>query len=631
MNEMTKSLVFGVVAAGSALLAMTSRPSVSMNVESLVDKPLFVDFTDPLQAKSLKVVRFDETLSKLDSIEVSEKDGLWSLPSHAYYPADAENRVRDATAPFVDLTPLAVVSENDGDHAVYGVVEPGEGKSALGDQGVGTLVSVKNANGDSLRNLIIGKPEKKRPELRFVRRPGQRMVYLAKVNPDSLPLRFEDWIERDLLKLNAFDIKQLVLKDYSFQVASGLRGPVPDYEQRLEVTMSDNNGTWGLDKLMVPKGRGLAPSEIGENEELNQERLNGLKDALDRLEIVDVERKPAGLGSDLRADQGFFNDEAGVDSLVERGFYPVQMGKDGAVELLSTDGEVLVRTKEGVEYVLRFGRVKGVDEKSEEGKLNRYLLVSARVNDAEFPEPALMPLPETVDDLGPPAATEAAPVSPGANALPATPAVPEVPAAPPAGDSSQSTPGRDASTLTRTVALQEAEAPAEAPAAESAAAENAAASSEPVEAAADAEPAANERAAEATETPATDAEAVAEPASTPAAAEPAAETKLAAPAESPEEAAQRLATERERITKENQRKIDERNANLAKAQKKVGELNYRFADWYYVISEDVYKKIHLGQTDILREKTAAKEEGFGVDALRGLQQALPPGLGAPQP
>ena len=626
MNEMTKSLVFGVVAAASAVLAMSSRPSVSMNVESLVDKPLFADFTDPLQAKSLKVVRFDETLSKLDSIEVSEKDGLWSLPSHAYYPADAENRVRDATAPFVDLKPLAVVSENDGDHAIYGVVEPGEGKSSLGDQGVGTLVSVKNANGDSLVNLIIGKPEKKRPELRFVRRPGQRMVYLAKVNPDSLPLRFEDWIERDLLKLNAFDIKQLVLKDYSFQVASGLRGPVPDYEQRLEVTMSDNNGTWGLDKLMVPKGRGLAPSEIGENEELNQERLNGLKDALDRLEIVDVERKPAGLGSDLRADQGFFNNEAGVDSLVERGFYPVQMGKDGDVELLSTDGEVLVRTKEGVEYVLRFGRVKGVDEKSEEGKLNRYLLVSTRVNDAEFPEPALMPLPETVDDLGPPAA--AAPASPEANSLPTTPALPGVPAAPPAGDSSQSAPGRDASTLTRTVALQEAETPAENAAAENAAAEPAeAAEPAAAESEAEAAPATDEGPAKATETPAAGTEVAAEP----AAAEPAAETKPAAPAESPEEAAQRLATERERITKENQRKIDERNANLAKAQKKVGELNYRFADWYYVISEDVYKKIHLGQTDILREKTAAKEEGFGVDALRGLQQALPPGIGAPQP
>lgn len=71
--------------------------------------------------------------------------------------------------------------------------------------------------------------------------------------------------------------------------------------------------------------------------------------------------------------------------------------------------------------------------------------------------------------------------------------------------------------------------------------------------------------------------------------------------------------------KDNQRKIDERKANLAKAQKKVNELNYRFADWYYVISEDVYKKIHLSQVDIVQEKAEAQKEGFGVDALQGLQ------------
>ena len=54
----------------------------------------------------------------------------------------------------------------------------------------------------------------------------------------------------------------------------------------------------------------------------------------------------------------------------------------------------MVRTKEGVEYVLRFGRVASVDTESEEGKLNRFLLVSTRVNQQQFPEPELEPLPE---------------------------------------------------------------------------------------------------------------------------------------------------------------------------------------------------------------------------------------------
>lgn len=94
------------------------------------------------------------------------------------------------------------------------------------------------------------------------------------------------------------------------------------------------------------------------------------------LEIVDVDRKPENLKEDLKADDGFASDQAGVSSLIQHGFYPVQM-PSGEIEVLSADGEVLVHTKEGVEYVLRFGKVEGVDTEGGEGKLNRYLLVSA--------------------------------------------------------------------------------------------------------------------------------------------------------------------------------------------------------------------------------------------------------------
>ena len=87
-----------------------------------------------------------------------------------------------------------------------------------------------------------------------------------------------------------------------------------------------------------------------------------------------------------------------------------------------------------------------------------------------------------------------------------------------------------------------------------------------------------------------------------------------------------IQAERERINKENQRKIDERNDNVEKAQEKVREANYRFADWYYVISDEVYKKIHLGRSDIVQQTEEAKDQGFGVDALRGLQEGGLQGL-----
>ena len=41
------------------------------------------------------------------------------------------------------------------------------------------------------------------------------------------------------------------------------------------------------------------------------------------------------------------------------------------------------------------------------------------------------------------------------------------------------------------------------------------------------------------------------------------------------------------------------------AQKRVRELNGRFADWYYVVSDAEYSKIHLDRAGVIQKKAAA--------------------------
>ncbi|NLY03208.1 MAG: DUF4340 domain-containing protein [Rhodopirellula sp.] len=66
--------------------------------------------------------------------------------------------------------------------------------------------------------------------------------------------------------------------------------------------------------------------------------------------------------------------------------------------------------------------------------------------------------------------------------------------------------------------------------------------------------------------------------------------------------------ERERIEKENKRKEDEYKEKITKGEERVKELNARFADWYYIISDKVYKDVHLARADILKEKEKKDEE-----------------------
>ncbi len=83
-----------------------------------------------------------------------------------------------------------------------------------------------------------------------------------------------------------------------------------------------------------------------------------------------------------------------------------------------------------------------------------------------------------------------------------------------------------------------------------------------------------------------------------------AETK-AAPKHSAEY--ERVLAERKRIETENKRKLDEYNALVAKGQQEVKDLNLRFGDWYFVVSNDTFKKVRLGKDDVVKKKEAKSE------------------------
>jgi hypothetical protein len=117
----------------------------------------------------------------------------------------------------------------------------------------------------------------------------------------------------------------------------------------------------------------------------------------------------------------------------------------------------------------------------------------------------------------------------------------------------------------------------------------------------------------------------------PAAAAPAVEQKPAAPvdpdaaAEAEEKARAAKRAEIKRIKEDNKRKEDDYNKKVADGEKRVKELNERFADWYYVISDGTYKKIHISRDQVIKKKTQPAGQGNNptdFDALKG----LPPGV-----
>jgi len=591
-KETKKTLIYMLVAGMALLVAWEPwRPApADVSVPERVGQKLFPTFTDPLAAKSLEIVTFDEETAAVRDFRVVQTNGVWSIPSHSGYPADAKEHMAQAATSLMDLTVLSLASSLQGAQKTYGVITPDPEKLKVGMTGVGTRVTIRGEKEKVLADLVIGEAVKDAPHLRYVREVGRDPIYTVKLNTGEFSTKFGDWIEKDLLKLNAFDVREVSLNDYSTRT-----GVTPDgraawqIERRSETKLDfdDAKSQWSLVEMeeFTPEGEG-SQVKLGEDETLNAEKLNEMKTALDDLQIIDVERKPAGLSQDLKASETFVNNMEARNSLAERGFlYAALPGEDP--QIYSTEGEITATTKDGVQYALRFGDLAGVeatpekkDEESPEGEAkssgpSRYLFVTAQFDESQIPKPELTPIPGE-EEANPEAAADKPADEPAAEEKPAE----EAPAEKPEGEAAEPSVPE-----TKTAAQDQAKSEAKA--------------AEPAEAKpADAKPAEE-----------------AKPADEKAAADEPAEEKpaeAAAPA-TPEE------QKRIEIRQENKRKQDEYDAAIKRGQDKVKELNERFADWYFIISDDVYKKIHLSRADIIQKKPVDTKD---LGNLKELEQGL---------
>ncbi len=459
MNEHLKTLIYVILGAAFLSLAWVARPAApGRTVVQDMGEPFFKDFKDPLEAASLEIRGFDEDTGTPRAFKVARHGGVWSIPSHENYPADAENRFAEAAAALLDLAKGTTLSDLPAEHERYGVIDPaGAGPGAVGG---GTRVMIDSADGRRLADLIIGKALKDSDLQRYARVPGQDRVYLCGVDIEKFSTRFEDWIEKDLLQLSSSDITGVIVRDYSVDEVGGrlIQG------EGLQLTFDNAAFEWSLEGL-------------GEDEELDDTKLNDMRRALDQLEIVDVHRKPAGLSSELRAEDALQLNAEAVQSLRSRGFY-IHQGR-----LLSNQGETIIQTRSGVQYTLRFGEIvitQGGGDEAEDGDgTGRYLFVTAELDPNGIARPDLVELPDMSHLI----------------------------------DQEGTEDGEDASARS---AVEEA-----------------------------------------------------------------------------------IEQARAKVEQENQQKQQEYEQKLDQGRQRVLELNDRFADWYYVIADDVYEKVRLRRQDVV--------------------------------
>lgn len=389
MNEFAKTGVFVGGAVLLAVLATLTGPRSQPHALFVDEGTKFFDaFTDPDAVSELSVVQFDEASSRILPFSCKRDDkGMWVIPSHGFYPADATSRMSKAATMFVGLTKQRVVDDKKEHHAQFGVLDPAD--EGIDTKGRGMRVTLKDKTGNMLSDLIIGKEVDGKMDVRYVRIPDKRHVYTCKLSGE-LSTKFSDWIETDLLKVSSWDTQKLVFDNYKVDEAAGAVVAGDKY-----VVTKDSTSKWTLE--------GLDPAK----EEANDEHIKEIANTLGQIKIVGVRRKPGGLTADFRLEEGADAQSIRM-SLMSAGYFPVRGG------VKSNEGEMLVDTQKGITYTLRFGEIAygegdeltaGITTeapKPKEGETgpqqkaanNRYLMVSVKFDEALLKKPGGVRLPK---------------------------------------------------------------------------------------------------------------------------------------------------------------------------------------------------------------------------------------------
>ena len=375
MSEARKTAAYGGVAVALLLTAVATAPE-RVTPDAFLDQgeTFFPDFADPNAATTLEVIDFDEETATARPFQVMFRDGRWTIPSHHDYPADGEDRLARTAAGLIGTVRDDVRSDNVADHEELGVIDPlDETVSTL--TGRGQRITLRDAGGNVLADMIVGHAVEGRDNLRFVRLPDQNRVYVSRMDLD-LSTRFADWIEPDLLEVTRDEVRQLTVRDYSIDERTGIL----DNRDTLILDRGDDPNAWSANRMAA-------------GEEVDSTAMSNLLGAIDTLSIVGVRPKPDGLSDSLtRLDAGLSITQADLLSLRSRGYFFT-----GAGELVSNEGELEVRTDDGVVYVLRFGEVlfgdgeavsagtEASDDADSGPGENRYLFLTASFDDAGLP------------------------------------------------------------------------------------------------------------------------------------------------------------------------------------------------------------------------------------------------------
>ena len=366
MKESVQTLIYVVVAAVCAAFAYgayTQSHTKQLDDFVKVGQEFYPDFDNPTAAKSLEIIEYDENFATIGRFKIEYKDGVWRIPSHHNYPAEAKEELYKVAASLVGVKREALAGRLANSHRRYGVVDPlTEDMTIL--KGRGQRIQLTDADGNILVDYIIGKHPADNDRLYYVRHPEEDETYLVELKLDNISTKFADWIDPDLLQIKSSELTLISQQDAEIKmVPVGAGRVMPEKVGEDTITLDQENSQWKLEGLTDPK------------KELKTTAVNTITSALSGLEYEGVRRKPGGLTGDLKIDREIIPPGVSLSEVIrflsggllpqlqDKGYTVLldsagnpQNVEDLQFEIHGEGGELVVGTRDGLKYYLHFGK-----------------------------------------------------------------------------------------------------------------------------------------------------------------------------------------------------------------------------------------------------------------------------------
>lgn len=390
MSESVKTMVFVATAVVLAALAggsyFLNQPTNSAEFE-MVGKPFFPDFETATDAKSLSVAALDPDTATLKRFRVENKEGVWRIPSHYDYPAEAAERLAATATSVMGIERESLAGRLASEHERLGVLDPLD-EDVEDPESAGQRLTFKDSDDEVVVDFIIGKEIDEEVALSardapfgrqgneryyYVRRADENPTYKVKLDID-LSTKFSDWIDPDLLRVGSNEVTRIEVNNYSIEEdrsnpLAQQRALFKNQGDVLKLSRPTSGGVWELEGLKA------------DTEELQTGRVDDILGVLDELKIAGVRPKvkfmdKVLLTADLKLNRQpeFEKDPQGFGRAIDRlqgelerrGFNLA--GSSEKMELVSQFGEMTFGTNKGVVYTMHIGKaVEGGEEAIEVG------------------------------------------------------------------------------------------------------------------------------------------------------------------------------------------------------------------------------------------------------------------------